>query len=458
MGVSAWFAVAGGAVPADIESALVASGVTRTEPGDGIPGVLVLDPSAPMTEAVAAVTRLSDGGRTRLLVLSAPGHEPAAGDAWRMLHAGAADVLGWHPDRADDVVARLTRWAEVDTLLDSPAIAGRLIGRSRSWRAVLRRVVEVARYTTAPVLLIGESGTGKELLARLVHELDPRPGRAALVIVDCTTVVPTLSGSEFFGHERGAFTGAAVARDGAFALANGGTLFLDEVGELPLELQSELLRVVQEGTFKRVGSNRWQPTRFRLVCATNRDLVAEQAAGRFRRDFYYRIAATTLRLPALRERPGDTLPLAEHFLAELNPDGTPPGLDPLVRDLLVHRDYPGNVRDLRQLAHRLSSRHVGPGPITAGDVPEEERPLDGPDESGGRGLDDVVQRALGSGMGLRELREAVADAAVRVALDEAGGNLRQAAARLGVTERALQLRRAGWRDARAALSAVADSG
>ncbi|MFI1994043.1 sigma 54-interacting transcriptional regulator [Actinoplanes sp. NPDC020271] len=453
MGVSAWF---GGAVGTDIENALVTAGVTRSERSGGGPGVLLLDPSTPMAEAVAAVTRLSDGGRTRMLVLSSPGHEPAADDAWRLLHAGAADVVGWQPGRADAIVARLTRWAEVDALLDSPAVAGRLIGRSRSWRAVLRRVVEVARYTVAPVLLIGESGTGKELLARLVHELDPRPDRGSLVIVDCTTVVPTLSGSEFFGHERGAFTGASVARDGAFALANGGTLFLDEVGELPLELQSELLRVVQEGTFKRVGSNRWQPTRFRLVCATNRDLVAEQAAGRFRRDFYYRIAATTLRLPALRDRPGDTLPLAEHFLAELNPDGPAPGLDPLVRDLLLHRDYPGNVRDLRQLTHRLSSRHVGPGPITAGDVPEEERPLSVPGEQDGTDLDEVVNRALRTGMGLRELREAVADAAVRVALDEAGGNVRQAAARLGVTERALQLRRAGWRDARAALSAVPD--
>jgi len=287
------------------------------------------------------------------------------------------------------------------------------------------------------------------------------------VVVDCTTVVPTLSGSEFFGHERGAFTGADAARDGAFALANGGTLFLDEVGELPVELQSELLRVVQEGTYKRVGSNRWQPTAFRLVCATNRDLGAEQTAGRFRRDFYYRIAATTVRLPPLRERPGDTLPLFEHFLAELRPDGRPPALDPIVRDLVLRRDYPGNVRDLRQLAHRLHHRHVGPGPITAGDVPEEERPPAGPggwatDEGSGwdaTALEAPVRRALDAGAGLREVREAAADAAVRVALAETGGNLRAAAARLGVTDRALQLRRAGWRAAPAAdADAVAQAG
>jgi transcriptional regulator with GAF, ATPase, and Fis domain len=140
------------------------------------------------------------------------------------------------------------------------------------------------------------------------------------------------------------------ARDGAFALADRGTLFLDEVGELPNELQAELLRVVQEGTYKRVGSNAWRTTRFRLVCATNRDLAAEQAAGRFRRDFYYRIAAATLRLPPLRERTADILPLFHHFLAELAPAGTSPALDPVVRELVLRRDYPGNVRDLRQLA------------------------------------------------------------------------------------------------------------
>jgi transcriptional regulator with GAF, ATPase, and Fis domain len=307
----------------------------------------------------------------------------------------------------------------------------------------------VARFTAASVLLTGESGTGKELVARLVHELDPRPAKGELVVVDCTTVVPTLSGSEFFGHERGAFTGAVAARDGAFALANRGTLFLDEVGELPVQLQSELLRVVQEGTYKRVGSNAWQTTSFRLICATNRDLAEEQAAGRFRRDFYYRIAAATVRLPPLRERKADTLPLFSHFLAELRPGQQVPGLDPVVRELLLRREFPGNVRDLRQLALRVSNRHVGAGPVSAGDIPEEDRPAAGPSRGfDGFELDEPVRHGLADGKGLRELREAAADAAVRVALEEAGGNLRQAAVRLGVTDRALQLRRAGWRDRR----------
>src|SRR5690606_31880967 len=135
-----------------------------------------------------------------------------------------------------------------------------------------------------------------------------------LVILDCSTIVPELAGSEFFGHERGAFTGALITREGAFALADGGTLFLDEIGELPLHLQVQLLRVIQEGTYKKVGSNTWKSTRFRLICATNRDLSEEVKKGRFRADLFYRIASWTFHLPPLRERKEDILPLALHFL------------------------------------------------------------------------------------------------------------------------------------------------
>jgi transcriptional regulator with GAF, ATPase, and Fis domain len=137
------------------------------------------------------------------------------------------------------------------------------------------------------VLITGESGTGKELIARLIHALDSRVDKGDFVILDCTTVVPTLSGSEFFGHEKGAFTGAIAQRDGAFAMADGGTLFLDEIGELPLVLQAELLRVIEEGMYKRVGSNTWRKTSFRLLCATNRDLLQEESRGNFRKDLYY---------------------------------------------------------------------------------------------------------------------------------------------------------------------------
>jgi transcriptional regulator with GAF, ATPase, and Fis domain len=451
LGASTWLAsfLHGDArLAAEVAAGLAAAGLTVAPVTVASklagPGIVLFDRLS--AEFAGAVASCSQGGLGRVLALAASPAALGAGDIWRLLELGAADVLVWGAGpMAAAAAARLRRWAEVDELVDSPAVRERLVGRSTAWRSLLRRVVEVARFTAASVLLTGESGTGKELVARLVHELDPRPDKGALVVVDCTTVVPTLSGSEFFGHERGAYTGAVSARDGAFALADRGTLFLDEVGELPLPLQAELLRVVQEGVYKRVGSNVWQTTRFRLVCASNRDLVGEQAGGRFRSDLYYRIAATTVRLPPLRERAEDTLPLFEHFLAELALDGRAPALDAVVREVLLRRDYPGNVRDLRQLAGRVSNRHVGPGPVTAGDLPEEEWLHRG--EAAGVAPDwkGVARLALARGSSLRELREAAADAAVRVAIEEAGGNLRQAAARLGVTDRALQLRRAAVR-------------
>jgi DNA-binding NtrC family response regulator len=196
---------------------------------------------------------------------------------------------------------------------------------------------------------------------------------------------------------------------------------------------------VQEGTYKRVGSNLWQRTRFRLVCATNRDLQAEEASGRFRRDFYFRIAAAVIRLPPLHERRDDILLLFRWFLADIL--GQEPTIDPVVADLLLARDYPGNVRDLRQLAVRVANRHVGAGPVTAGDIPEDERP------SGSRSgvwfasaFFADAQRALTVGWRLPDIREAAAAAAVQVALGETGGHVGQAARLLGITERALQLR------------------
>jgi transcriptional regulator with GAF, ATPase, and Fis domain len=279
----------------------------------------------------------------------------------------------------------------------------------------------------------------------MIHSLDPRPRKGELVVLDCTTIVPTLSGSEFFGHERGAFTGATAAREGAFGLANGGTLFLDEVGELPLPLQSELLRVVQEGVYKRVGANNWRTTSFRLICATNRDLFAEAAAGRFRYDLLYRLAGSILHLPSLNERREDILSLAEHFLSE-NADGDAPAFEQEVASFLIGRDYPGNVRELRQLMARIAYRHVGPGPITVGDVPPDEwgDGVAGP-ERGQPGFVDVVREAVARGLTLREIAAAASDVAVAVALDEENGSLKRAAARLGVTPRALQMRRANGR-------------
>lgn len=410
------------------------------------PGLVAFSAISPaVTEFIR---RFSHDGRERLLAVTT-GEALARGAAWAVLQAGAEDVLAWDEsnDPAGKIAARLQRWQAVDEIVHGPLVRENLVGRSRAWISLLRQVVEVARFTDAPVLVTGETGTGKELIARLIHTLSPQRSQRDLVVLDCTTIVPDLSGSELFGHERGSYTGAVSPRDGAFALANGGTLFLDEVGELSLGLQAQLLRVVQERTYKRVGSNTWQKTDFRLVCATNRNLLREEADGQFRRDLYYRLATWTFHLPPLRDRVEDIVPLARFFMRQLNLGGEPVELDDPVREFLLSRPYPGNVRDLRNMVLRIAQRHVGPGPVTIGAIPADERPIlpVGPDGWQDSAFEQSIRRALLHGAGLRDLRHAVEDAAIRIAMGEEEGSLQRAARRLGVTDRALQLRRAEQR-------------
>ncbi|MBO0919386.1 sigma-54-dependent Fis family transcriptional regulator [Cellulomonas sp. zg-ZUI222] len=490
----AWFRVAAPCRPAT-RARLTAAGLRDADAADvdgravaaDEPGVVLLtDPHAAPDRA-----RLADSPG-RVLVALAPGVDV---DPWSLLACGAADVVHLTGDDLRPVLDRLRRWQDVDELVRAEARRAGAIGTSSAWRLFLRDLVEVARWSTAPVLLLGETGAGKEVAAHIVHRVDLRRREHELVLLDCTTVVPTLSGSEFFGHEKGAFTGATTAHEGAFARADGGTLFLDEVGELPAALQAALLRVVQEGTYQTVGGTRRRRTDFRLVAATHRDLRTEG----FRADLYHRLAATTLRVPPLRERPDDVLPLFRHFLAEQRLGGDVAAVRAAVRhrpsveaggdeaedapevsrevaDALRGHDWPGNVRELRQLAARVAARHVGDGPVTPGDLPPEDRPVRAvtaptvtapavtapavtapavtapavtaphpssltagtPWESG---LESAVREALSAGVGLQELKARTADVATRVALDVGGGTV--AAARLlGVSRRALGYRTA----------------
>ncbi|MDO8844181.1 sigma 54-interacting transcriptional regulator [Methylicorpusculum sp.] len=369
--------------------------------------------------------------------------------AWQLMEAGAADVLSCaeYSKLVNEIMTRLHRWNRVDRMVNSPEVKNTLIGSSPSLKSILRQVVEVAHFSDSPALILGESGTGKELLANLIHTLDSRPGKGNLVVLDCSTIMPGLSGTEFFGHERGAYTGAVSSRDGAFAIANGGTLFLDEVGELPMTLQTQLLRVIQEQTFKRLGSNAWQRTSFRLICATNRDLKAQVQRGEFRADLYYRIAGYVFTLPPLRERPEDILPLACHFLKEQHPDSTPPVLDTPVQEYLLRRDYPGNVRDLKQVIARLLCRYTGQGSITMGCIPPDDRPIltESYQDWRDAGFDRAVRIALRQGIGLKTISQRAKETAIRIAMNETNGNLQRAALLLGVTDRALQMRRAAQR-------------
>jgi len=427
------------AAPEDADRARVASRVLAAEgiEVDGRqegPGVLIGSVEVCSAETVL---RLSANG-TRRLVVVLVGARPR--DPWALLAAGASDVLTWAD--ADDntlatVAARIRRWYLVDRLAGSEPVVTRLVGASPAWRRVLRWLVEIARFSDASVLISGESGTGKELAAVLVHALDPRRSSGPFVVVDCGSIVASLSAPELFGHERGAFTGAHTARAGAFAEADRGVLFLDEIGELPSSLQPELLRVLQERTFKPLGSSRWRKTDFRLVCATNRDLDELEQAGQFRRDLRSRLSAVTVRLPSLADRAEDIPLLARHFLRQLIGDAAP-DLEPAVEAYLAARSYPGNVRELRQLVTQIAVRYVGGGQVTVGMIPEAER-------RGGYageldGLRTAVRGALNHGLDLRALKAAVADLAVEIALADSSGHVGHAARRLGVTPRALQLR------------------
>ncbi|ACG73684.1 putative sigma54 specific transcriptional regulator [Anaeromyxobacter sp. K] len=226
---------------------------------------------------------------------------------------------------------------------------GLVFGPGSPLGALVRTCERIAR-SEATVLLTGETGTGKEVFARAIHAASPRAARP-LVPVNCGAIPEALLESELFGHVRGAFTGAMASRRGRVAAAEGGTLFLDEVGELPLALQVKLLRVLQERTYEPVGSTEAVPADFRLVAATNRDLSAEVAAGRFRRDLYYRLLVCPLEIPPLRARKGDALRLFQHFWAAR---GERRPLEPDVAEALAAYDWPGNVRELENLVERLS--------------------------------------------------------------------------------------------------------
>jgi PAS domain S-box-containing protein len=229
---------------------------------------------------------------------------------------------------------------------------GSIIASSPALKTVLEQI-QVVAPTQANVLILGESGTGKELVARAIHDLSDRKNKP-LVRVNCASIPKELFESEFFGHVRGAFTGAIKDRVGRFELANGGTLFLDEVGEIPLELQSKLLRVLQEGQFERVGEDRTRTVNVRIVAATNRDLLVEAKAGRFRLDLYYRLSVFPMEIPPLRERREDIGPLAEHFVKQSAKrlGVSAPRLTKAHVHELERYDWPGNVRELQNVIER----------------------------------------------------------------------------------------------------------
>jgi PAS domain S-box-containing protein len=254
-----------------------------------------------------------------------------------------------------DISARARLEREKELLLDEIKTElgfGSIIGRSSAIKNILEQVKLVAP-TEAGVLISGESGTGKELVARAIHEQSGRSGKA-MVRVNCASIPAELFESEFFGHIKGSFTGALRDRRGRFDLADGGTLLLDEVGEIPLELQGKLLRVLQEGLYERVGESHARRADVRILAATNRNLLAASKEGRFRQDLYYRLSVFPIEIPPLREHPEDIAPLAEHFVRQACERLKVPHLDLPDDQLRVLETYswPGNVRELQNVIER----------------------------------------------------------------------------------------------------------
>jgi len=234
----------------------------------------------------------------------------------------------------------------------APVAFGEIIGQSRAWRQIIEQI-EMVAPTAATVLVLGETGTGKELIARELHRRSQRKDKP-LVRVNCACIPKELYESEFFGHARGAFTSAVKDRIGRFEAAAGGTLFLDEVGEIPLQLQGKLLRVLQEKSYERVGEEKTRHADVRIVAATNRDLKKEVATGRFRGDLYYRLNVFPMKVAALRDRKEDIALLAAHFIEiSVKEFGCPrPRLTRAGIETLQGYDWPGNVRELRNVIER----------------------------------------------------------------------------------------------------------
>jgi DNA-binding NtrC family response regulator len=239
------------------------------------------------------------------------------------------------------------------------------VGQSPEVGAI-RRLIDKAAHNRLPVLLLGESGSGKEVVARAIHQANPH---GQFVPIDCGSLVGSLMESELFGHVKGSFSGAVADKKGLVELADGGTAFFDEIGDLPLEMQVKLLRLFQESEFRPVGSLRWRKVDLRIISATHRDLKAEVAAGRFRKDLYYRLDVFVLHLPTLRERREDIPRLVYHFLELAQAAGLPPFRPSReMLDLLQSYDWPGNVRELKHSVDCMAALH-SEGALQVCDLP-----------------------------------------------------------------------------------------
>jgi two-component system response regulator AtoC len=401
--------------------------------GGFAPDYVIADVRMPGMTGIELTAELKRRGSDAVvIVMSAYGSVDLAIEAMK---AGAYDYVA-KPFKQDEMLLALRKAEEREQLrrevralkqaVEDRSRLGKMIGTSEAMTRLFRTIEKAAEYSTT-VLVLGESGTGKELVARALHDAGPRKSEA-FVAINCGAIPEALLESELFGHKRGAFTDATSDKIGLFEAADRGTLFLDEVAELPPKLQVKLLRVLQEGQFRRLGDTKDRVVDVRVIAATLKDLRKEVELGRFREDLYYRIHVLPLDVPPLRDRREDVPLLVEHFVTRNNARlGTRiRGFTPAAMKLLLGYAFPGNVRELENLVERAMV-------LADGELIDE---ADLPDRV--RAPTDPVQAVLGSGeLSIKKTTRFIEETLIRRALEKTGGNRTAAAKILEISHRAL---------------------
>jgi two-component system, NtrC family, response regulator AtoC len=442
---------------------------------------VITDLKMPGLDGMGLLKRLSvDFPDVPVVMITAHGSVENAVEAVKL---GAFDYVEkpFDQEQIRQIVAKALRThmlSRKDARPEDTAARGRfrLVGESAAIQQIYQ-VVEKVADTPSTVLITGESGTGKELVARALHDNSSRVG-GPFIKINCAAIPKTLMESELFGYEKGAFTGAVGSKPGRFELAHNGSLFLDEIGEIPVEMQVKLLRMLQESEFERVGGIKTIKVDVRLITATNRDLAAEITTGGFRDDLYYRLNVVPIHLPPLRERRGDIPLLVDHFINRFNErlKKQITGIEPEAVDHLVSHHWPGNIRELENVIERTILFCEGPL-IRLGDLPAElggtphhalspptaeEKPLAASTSAPGLPAQGSPSGSFPAAMSIPpvgeevgSLKEAVRAETERVerefiqrALDETGGNVTQAARKLQISRKSLQtkMKELGLRD------------
>ena len=400
--------------------------------------VVVTDLKMPHLDGMGLLDQMADQyPATPVIIITAHGTVATAVDA---LKKGAFDYITkpFEQDDLKNVISKAikTRNLNKDELVMNQEDLDRygIVGSSEAMMEIFETIKRVAPTTTT-ILITGETGTGKELIANAIHVNSPRKNNP-LIKINCAAIAENLMESELFGYEKGAFTGAVVTKPGRFELAQKGTLFLDEVGELPREMQVKLLRVIQEQAFERVGGLRTIKVDVRLITATNRNLLSDVKAGRFREDLFYRLNVLPIHLPALRERREDLPALTEFFVDKFNRklERSVSGVDENVMGLFMRYAWPGNVRQMENLLERVILMARG-NMITMEDIPPElkaevEEAARLPQEVHASQFKEFIRSQTG---------EVEKQLIIRT-LEECNGNVTRAAQQLGLSRKGLQLK------------------